>query len=112
MHIIHREVLLWTYPQSPSLCEPAMPSEASGAAAGAMGVSCCQAGISICCVLPDHVCCIKTQPNKTKVQITSPNSKQLRQQLVITKAKVHGMQNRLTLITSGKYKLTYDLYLS
>ena len=76
----HKELFLFlTYPQSPSLCEPATPSEDNAAVAGARGVTCCQAGINICCVLPDHVCCSRNNKTKSKrktamLQVTQSNN--------------------------------------
>lgn len=86
----YKEGLLFlTYPQSPSLCEPATPSEANAVVAGARGVTCCQAGINICCVLPDHVCCSKNNKSKRKtsmLQVTQSNN-----HLIITKVKFNNL---------------------
>lgn len=45
-----------TYPQSLSLCEPAMLSDAKVVGGGGTEVTCCQVGTKICCARLDQAC--------------------------------------------------------
>lgn len=44
------------YPQSLSLCEPAMLSDAKVVGGGGTEVTCCQVGTKICCARLDQAC--------------------------------------------------------
>lgn len=55
-----------TYPQSLSLCEPAMLSDAKVVGGWGTEVTCCQVGTKICCARLDQACYNETDQSHIK----------------------------------------------